>query len=246
LTDSPEWIPGISSLFFVIRWYHADEIDSMQVLQQFLLDAEHIPDELLPTIISCSAGFQVTDNGILVHHINVREYVAACYGLFLFGYFLRDSIVDFGGDNTTCLCWLVKHKAKSMVADRLLKILSLFCFRMCIQINAHTIPGAELHLPDWLSRSHDLDDMDRPDRFQNNHISDDTIYFAALQSGCDADYQALCRMIIQRCLTAHTWIQLHELLATVTSLATHAHTYRHPDRPFILKMLDSVHIARHY
>jgi hypothetical protein len=150
---------------FVIRWYHADEIASMQTLQQLLLEAENITAELLPTIISCSAGFQVTDNRTLVHHINVREYVAACYGLLLFGYYLRDSTVDFGGNNTTCLYWLVKHKVKSMVADRLLKILSLFCFRMCIQSNAHKHPGAELHLPDWLSRSHDLDDMDRPDRF---------------------------------------------------------------------------------
>ena len=67
-----------------------------------------------------------------------------------------------------------------------------------------------------------------------------------LQSGCDNDYQTLCRMIIQRCLTAHTWIQLQELLATVTALATYAGTYRPPDKPFILKMLDSVHIAHYY
>ena len=108
LTDSPEWIPGISCLFFVIRWYHADEIASMETLQQLLLDAEDVTADFIPTIVSCSAGFQVTDNGTLVHHINVREYVAACNGLLLFGYYLRDSTVDFGGDNTTCLFWLVK------------------------------------------------------------------------------------------------------------------------------------------
>ena len=117
---------------------------------------------------------------------------------------------------------------------------------MCIQINAHKIPGADLNLPDWLSRSPDLNDMDRSDRFQSNHITNDQLYFASLQSGCDNDYQALCRMIIQRCLTAHTWIHLQELLATVTALATYASTYRPPDKPFILKMLDSVHIAHHY
>jgi hypothetical protein len=148
-------------------------------------------------------------------------------------------LVDLGGDNTTTLCWMIKHKASNYVADRLLKILGLLCIRFRVQITDHKVPGKYFRQPDWLSRCTSLDYLDPPDTDIPN--TDDE-YFNLLKTGCHQNYNRLCRLVLHRCLTAHSFISFDELFKTVTAMASYAHFYRPPNEPLVVKLLDAIHI----
>ena len=239
ITTTPTWSPGQSSLFFVIRWWHPEERQSLSSLQLALVQKAH---QLLKDPIKfeqITAGFQISDSGETSIHMNVLEFAGACCAFWLVIFTIADSLVDLGGDNTTTLCWMIKHKASNYVADRLLKILGLLCIRFRVQITDHKVPGKYFRQPDWLSRCTSLDYLDPPD---TDIPSTDDEYFLLMKTGCHQNYNRLCRLVLHRCLTAHSFISFDELFKTVTAMANHAQFYRPPNEPLVVKLLDAIHI----
>jgi hypothetical protein len=85
VTSTPNWIPGHSSIVFVIRWWYALEQTSLGRLHALLLqdaEADIVSDvKALKTVI----GFQLTivdeNRSNLLIHINVREFIDTCGAL---------------------------------------------------------------------------------------------------------------------------------------------------------------------
>ena len=127
----------------------------MQTVQQQSTDPKELEH--------LTAGFQISPSGETSIHINVLEFVGSCCAFWLVIAIIADNLVDLGGDNTTTLCWMIKHKASNYVADRLLKIMGLLCIRFCVQNTDHKVPGKYFRQPDWLCRCQRLDYLEPPD-----------------------------------------------------------------------------------
>jgi hypothetical protein len=244
VTSIPNWIPGHSSIFFGIRWWHSLEEASLEKLHALLLaDAE--PDtESGERALKTVSGFQLNivdeNKTLLMIHINVREFTVTCAGLWIHITLLADKVTDIGGDKTACLCWIIKHKATNFMADRILKITSLICYRFRVQIKDHKIAGKVLFQPDWLSRAQGISNLDPPIDFGPVHEEDH--FFQMIQDGCEGDYTKLCRIVLQRCLTTNSYISFTELYKTVSIMAKYAHNYKPPHNPAIIKFLDAIQI----
>ena len=145
----------------------------------------------------------------LLIHINVREFTVTCAGLWIHITILADKVTDIGGDNTACLCWIIKHKATNFMADRILKITSLLCYRFRVQIKDHKIAGKVLFQPDWLSRAQGINYMDPQTDYEPVH--EEEHFFRLIENGCGGNYTKLCRIVLQRCLTTNSFVSFNEL-----------------------------------
>jgi hypothetical protein len=150
---TPYWIPGRSSIFFVVRWWHDKERESLDQLHAALLNDLDISGADREKALKNVSGFQVMvtsdDNHILMIHINIREFTSTTCGIWIHITRIADKVTDTGGDNVACLCWLIKHKATKFMSDRLLKIKNLLCFCFRAQIIDNKIKGSILYQLDW-------------------------------------------------------------------------------------------------
>jgi hypothetical protein len=242
VTSTPNWIPGHSSIFFVIRWWHELEQASLDELHALLLKDAEPDSESGEKALQTVSGFQINVidecRTSLLIHINVREFTVTCAGLWIHITILADKVTDIGGDNTACLCWIIKHKATNFMADRILKITSLLCYRFRVQIKDHKIAGKVLFQPDWLSRAQGINYMDPQTDYGPVH--DEEHFFSLIESGCEGNYTKLCRIVLQRCLTTNSFVSFNELYRTVTIMAKYAHNYQPPQNPAIIKILDAI------
>ena len=242
LTMTPNWIPGRSSIFFVVRWWHDAERASLDKLHAVLLSDLDISTTDKEKALKNVSGFQVMvtsdDNHMLMIHINIREFTSTNCGIWIHITLLADKVTDIGGDNVACLCWLIKHKATNFMADRLLKITSLLCFRFRVQIIDHKIKGSLLYQPDWLSRAEGLNYLDPPEDY--GPLQDETHFFQTIEGGCGNDYRKLCRIVLQRCMITHSYISFRELYRTVSIMAKYAQQYRPPNEPTVIRILDAI------
>jgi hypothetical protein len=242
LTMTPNWIPGRSSIFFVVRWWHDAERASLDKLHAVLLSDLDISTTDKEKALKNVSGFQVMvtsdDNHRLMIHINIREFTSTNCGIWIHITLLADKVTDIGGDNVACLCWLIKHKATNFMADRLLKITSLLCFRFRVQIIDHKIKGSLLYQPDWLSRAEGLNYLDPPEDY--GPLQDETHFFQTIEGGCGNDYRKLCRIVLQRCMITHSYISFRELYRTVSIMAKYAQQYRPPNEPTVIRILDAI------
>ena len=174
----------------------------------------------------------------LLIHINVREFTVTCAGLWIHITILADKVTDIGGDNTACLCWIIKHKATNFMADRILKIISLLCYRFRVQIKDHKIAGKVLFQPDWLSRAQGINYMDPQTDYGPVH--EEEHFFRLIENGCGGNYTKLCRIVLQRCLTTNSFVSFNELYRTVSIMAKYAHNYQPPQNPAIITILDAI------
>ena len=172
-------------------------------------------------------------------NINVLEFVSAVYALLLWSFRLQGQVVDIGTDNTACLCWLVKQKAQSISADRLLKILAINCIISNIRIRSHFIPGINNLIPDYLSRNLECSFLDQTQEAVRlaGRTKDN---FTTLLVEDTYTHQQLCRAIIHRSLTVDQPLTVTELLATVTALQRHTAGVIDINEPWLMAHLDSL------
>jgi hypothetical protein len=242
LTMAPKWIPGRSSKFFVIRWWHDKERASLDQLHAALLNDLNIRGGDKEKALKNVSGFQVMvtsdENHVLIIHINIREFTSTTCGVWIDITLLADKVTDIGGDIVACLCWLIKHKATNFMAGRLLKVTSLLCFCFRVQIIDHKIKGSLFYQPDWLSREEGLNYLDPTEDY--GPLEDETNFYRKIENGCGNDKWKLCRIVIQRCMITHSYISFRELNRTVSIMAKHAHHYRPPNEPTVIVILDAI------
>jgi hypothetical protein len=155
-------------------------------------------DKALTTV----SGFQL--NIVDEKRANLPADTHKRAGLWIYITLLADKVMVIGGDNTACLCWLIKPKATNFMADRILKITSLLCYRFHVQIKNHKIAGKVLFQPDWLSRAQGISNLDPPVDF--GPVNNEDHFFEMIADGCNGDYNKLCRIVLQRCLMTNSFV----------------------------------------
>ena len=162
------WSFATVNYVFDLRW-SPDELNAIALLHQ---RAEDQPDSQVISESDLAQYMVTTDEGPASSfiaewlagtrgvNINVLEFASAVYALLLWAHHLCNRVVDVGTDNTACLCWLIRQKARSVVADRLLKIMALMCSAFNIRLQAHFIRGVDNWVPDFLSRDLEWSFMD--------------------------------------------------------------------------------------
>ena len=157
--------------------------------------------------------------------INVLAFATAVYAILLYAPLLQGYVVSIGTDNTACLCWLVRNKASSGVADALLKILSLVCTIYSIKLVAHHVPGVVNYISDWISRAGGLEDYDPHAHLAVSELEDPQAFLTAvedlinLRSGPDPfNRMNLCRLILGKLLTLTDELPSELLVGTISHL----------------------------
>ena len=86
--------------------------------------------------------------------INVLEFFAVCHFVIVWRQSLRGKVVKCNCDNSVAVAWLSTMRAsnKSLVAESLMKIFSLFCIINNIQFISCYFPGILNTYADNLSR----------------------------------------------------------------------------------------------
>ena len=171
-------------------------------------------------------------------NINVLEFSSAVFALLLWAHHLRNLVVDVGTDNTACLCWLIRQKARSVAADRLLKIMAMMCSAFNIRLQAHFIRGEDNFVPDFLSR-------DLEWSFLDDHAA-----LRGFRGTSDADvldptlsHQALCRIVLHRALVNEEPIAVTELYATLAALQSTASSVDITVDPRLEEVLDDIALS---
>ena len=157
LSSMNGWICNHNNPIFVLRWTF-DELQAIKLIHQ---KTQATDTQMQEVNIEEMTKYMVHEQDIQLQliskvrkiNINILEFASAVYALLLWSFRLRGQVVDIGTDNTACLCWLVKQKATSISADRLLKVLAITCIISNIRLRSHFIPGVHNVIPDYLSRN---------------------------------------------------------------------------------------------
>ena len=196
-------------------------------------------DDAAKYIVNSKEYHHATRRCVRRANINVLEFASAVYAILLWSSRLKHCTVDIGTDNTACLCWLIRQKAQSVSADRLLKVLALNCIIFDIRLRSHFIPGVENLIPDYLSRSLEYSTLDQSkdaiklvnpitEQFLNNLLSE------------DYTHQQLCRAIIHQALVVVEPLTITELLAIVNALQQHHMDVDDINHPGLMTTLDDL------
>ena len=227
LADSPSWSGGPSCHFFVIRWSKGERAAIRRNVQPIGApesDAEWsiIRDAMRHHCVQGGADIVAAETPL---SINVLEFATAVYAILLYAPLLLGHVVSIGTDNTACLCWLVRNKASSGVADALLKILSLVCTVYSIKLVAHHVPGVVNYISDWISRADGLEDYDPRTHLVVSDLEDPQTFLTTVaelisnQSGPDPfNRMNLCRLILEQILTLTDELPTELLVGAISHL----------------------------
>jgi hypothetical protein len=237
------WTCNNRNPIFVLRWT-LEELEAIKLIHEGAQATDtHMQEVNIEDMTKFMVQAQDTELNLQTRvrkiNINILEFASAVYALLLWSFRLKGQVVDIGTDNTACLCWLVKQKAQSISADRLLKILAINCIISNIRIRSHFIPGVNNLIPDYLSRNLEWSFLDQTQeavrlagRTQDN--------FTTLLVEETYTHQQLCRAIIHRSLTIDQPLAVTELLATVTALQRHTAGVIDINEPMLMAHLDSL------
>jgi hypothetical protein len=246
LSAENAWSFTTVNYVFVLRW-SPDELDAITLLHQ---RAEGQPDSQMISE-SDLAQYMVTSDegpassfiaewlaGTRPVNINVLEFASAVYALLLWAHHLCNRVVDVGTDNTACLCWLIRQKARSVAADRLLKIMAMMCSAFNIRLQAHFIRGVDNLVPDFLSR-------DLEWSFMDDHAAVPGFQGTSAADGLDPtlSHQALCRIVLHRALVSEEPIAVTELYATLNALQRTASSVDISVDPRLEYVLDGIALS---
>jgi hypothetical protein len=241
LSSMNRWRCNTRNSIFVLRWT-VDELEAIKLIHQ---GAQAADTQMQEVNIEEMTKYMVHTQDIDLKlqsrvrkiNINVLEFASAVYALLLWSFRLQGQVVDIGTDNTACLCWLVKQKAQSISADRLLKILAINCIISNIRIRSHFIPGINNLIPDYLSRNLECSFLDQTQEAVRlaGRTKDN---FTTLLVEDTYTHQQLCRAIIHRSLTVDQPLTVTELLATVTALQRHTAGVIDINEPWLMAHLD--------
>lgn len=179
-------------------------------------------------------------------HINVLEFAIVVFALMFWAPLLRGQVVSIGTDNTACLCWLMKNKSASGIADALLKILALVCMLYDIRIVAHHVAGVINFLGDWLSRVTGIDNCDARQFLAGAQRNPQDKFIAELLAmslpGSSFTRRDICRAILTRVMLHSDEMTLSLLVNIMVTLQ------RVPDIPAfpehsVIQILDGFSIA---
>ena len=243
LSTINKWIRFHCNPIFVLRWT-MEELEAIKLVyaqaETVLHDHNTIThDDAAKYIVNSNEYHHATRRCVRRVNINVLEFASAVYAILLWSSRLKHCTVDIGTDNTACLCWLIRQKAQSVSADRLLKVLALNCIIFDIRLRSHFIPGVENLIPDYLSRSLKYSTLDQSkdaiklvnpitEQFLNNLLSE------------DYTHQQLCRAIIHQALVVVEPLMITELLATVNALQQHHMDVDDINHPGLMATLDDL------
>jgi len=94
--------------------------------------------------------------------INILEFYAAIFYIFLWADLFRGKVVHIEVDNTAALSWLLAARVNgNWAADTLAKIFTLFCLAYGITITTSHVQGIQNTYADFRSRSETLDEQAR-------------------------------------------------------------------------------------
>ena len=159
---------------------------------------------------------------VLPIHINVLEFAVVVIAIMLWAPLLRGQVVSIGTDNTACLCWIIKNKSASGVADALLKLLALVCLLYDIRLVAHHVAGIINFLGDWLSRVKGIDICDARHFLAGAQRNCQAKFIAELQAMSDPNSvfnrRDICRAILTRVLVHPDEMTLELLISIMATL----------------------------
>ena len=242
LSNKPQWEATVSESCFIIRWtkmeWAAINKANIRTPKPFAVDKD-IHQPLL-------RQFGIDDNHKIPIHINVLEFAVVVFAIMLWAPLLRGQVVSIGTDNTACLCWLMKNKSASGVADALLKILALTCILYDIRIVAHHVAGVINFTGDWLSRVAGIDICDERHFLAGAQRNAQDKFIAELlemsKPNSQFNRRDICRAILTRVMIHPDEMTLPLLINIMVTLQ------RVPDIPSfpdyrVLEILDGFSIA---
>jgi hypothetical protein len=243
LSSINKWIRYYPNPIFVLRWT-VDELDAIKIVydraETISHDINTITDDDAAKYIVNSGDYQrAIKNGVRRVNINVLEFASAVYAILLWSYRLKHCVVDIGTDNTACLCWLVRQKAQSISADRLLKVLALNGLIFDIRLRSHYIPGVDNIIPDYLSRNLEWSHLDIMQK-EFHLASPLTDIFLDNLSKKHYSHKQLCRAIIHQSLVVEEPLMITELLAIVDALQRHHTDVSDFNNQDLLNILDNL------
>ena len=145
--------------------------------------------------------------------INVLEYFTVVYYVMSWGELFRGMVVHVKCDNTAAVSWIMRNRAKNNIAaESLSRIFSLFCLSYNITLICTHIKGIDNTLADYLSRDLELapQDWDEPTMVEDG------------EEWSGWPRQALCRQLLQICITTSSGMHGQQILKVLMGLRTRA------------------------
>ena len=210
------------SFCFIVRWTRR-ELEAINRAKlnnpiPFLADKESYK----PQLRRFFTEENIEHNQGIPVHINVLEFAIVVFAIMLWAPLLRGETISIGTDNTACLCWLMKNKSASGVADSLLKILALVCLLYDIRIIAHHVPGIINFLGDWLSRVQGIDDCDARHFLRGAQSNTQDKFIAELHAMAEPESKFnrrdICRAILTRTLVHPDEMTIQLLVSIIVVL----------------------------
>ena len=222
LSNTPRWEATVSVFCFIVRWTRR-ELEAINRAKlnnpiPFLADKESYK----PQLRRFFTEENIEHNQGIPVHINVLEFAIVVFAIMLWAPFLRGETISIGTDNTACLCWLMKNKSASGVADSLLKILALVCLLYDIRIIAHHVPGIINFLGDWLSRVQGIDVCDARHFLRGAQSNIQDKFIAELHAMAEPESKFnrrdICRAILTRTLVHPDEMTIQLLVSIIVVL----------------------------
>ena len=138
--------------------------------------------------------------------INTLEYFAAMYLVMLWADRLRGSVVGLECDNTAAVSWFSAMRSRGgQGMDALSRVFTLFCLTHDITLVCSHISGIDNTSADFLSRDLDVLAQD----------GDETLLHGPRSVAWP--WQAYCRQLLLRCITAASSMHGHKLVEELTA-----------------------------
>lgn len=149
--------------------------------------------------------------------INVLEYLAAVFYVMLWAESLEGLVVHIECDNTAAVSWLMKSRTKgrSVAADAIAHLFTLFSLRMHITIVCTHISGVNNDVADFRSRDLTLCPQEADEGVLVD-LSSEASLAGVLLSACNR--RELCRSLLYLCVIKPEYMHGQILADAVTSL----------------------------